>query len=205
LEYKKGEVIYGRDTASDTLYLVLSGIVKLARFGRHGKELLVDLYTTDDFFGESGVLNVSDAGEEAVSFQRSTVMGWPSADVEGVIMRRPQLGVALLQVFGRRLIGLMQRAESLTSEPIEARLARTLIHFSERLGTAQPDGSVIMEPLTHELLAQYVSTSRELISVQMASFRREGYLKYSRKAIILHRDALQAWLNDMGSAQNPVG
>jgi CRP-like cAMP-binding protein len=196
LEYKKGDVIYGCNQACETLYLVLAGVVKLTRFGRSGKEFLVDLYTVDDIFGGSGILNIPDRGEEAVSFQRSRLMVWPSADVEALIIRRPRLGIALLQVFGRRLTGLIQRAESLSFEPIDARLARTLIRFSDRLGTVQPDGSVIMEPLTHELLAQYVSTSRELISVQMANFRRQGYIKYSRKGITLYRDALQAWLNE---------
>jgi CRP/FNR family transcriptional regulator len=183
------------------LYLVLAGIIKLTRFGTPGKEFLVDLYTTDDIFGGSGILNIPDTAEEAVCFQRSRVMAWPIADVQDLILRRPRLGVALLQVFGRRLTGLMQRAESLSFESIDTRLARSLIHFSERLGAAQPDGSVIMEPLTHDLLAQYVGTSRELISVEMARLRRQGYVNYSRKAIILYRDALKAALNDKTSTQ----
>jgi len=201
LEYKKGDVIYGPDHACDTLYLVLAGVIKLTRFGTPGKEFLVDLYTTDDIFGGSGMLNVPDSAEEAVSFQKSRVMAWPVAEVEELIMRRPRLGIALLQVFGRRLTGLMQRAESLSFEPIDARLARSLVHFSERLGTAQPDGSVIMEPLTHELLAQYVGTSRESISVEMARLRKQGYVQYSRKAIVLYRDALKSWLKDRTPAQ----
>src|SRR5438445_5667878 len=133
LEYRKGEIIYGPAHACDTLYLVLAGVIKLTRFGSPGKEFLVDLYTTDDIFGGSGILNVPDTAEEAVSFQKSRLMAWPIADVEELILRRPRLGVALLQVFGRRLTGLMQRAESLSFEPIDARLARSLIHFSQRL------------------------------------------------------------------------
>jgi CRP/FNR family transcriptional regulator len=196
LEYKKGEAIYGPAHPCDTLYLVLAGIVKLTRFGNPEKEFLVDLYTTDDIFGGAGILNVPDTAEEVVCFQRCRLMAWPVADVEDLILRRPRLGVALLQVFGRRMTALMQRAESLSFEPIDIRLARSLIHFSEHLGAAQSDGSVIMEPLTHELLAQYVGTSRELISVEMASLRRRGYITYSRKAIVLYRDALKACLND---------
>jgi CRP/FNR family cyclic AMP-dependent transcriptional regulator len=53
-----------------------------------------------------------------------------------------------------------------------------------------------MEPLTHELLAQYVGTSRELVTCRMTKFRRQGYLEYSRKDITLHRDVLQAWVRD---------
>jgi len=50
--------------------------------------------------------------------------------------------------------------------------------------------------LTHELLAQYVGTSRELVTSRMTNFRRQGYLQYTRKDITVYRDALRAWIRD---------
>jgi CRP-like cAMP-binding protein len=79
---------------------------------------------------------------------------------------------------------------------IARRLARSLIRFSDRLGTAEEDGSVRMTPFTHELLSQYVGTSREIVTHYMNQFRRQGYLKYSRKGIILYRDAFRGWLRE---------
>jgi CRP-like cAMP-binding protein len=69
-----------------------------------------------------------------------------------------------------------------------------LIRFSERLGHRAEDGSVQMMPFTHELLSQYVGTSREIVTHYMNQFRRQGYLRYSRKGILLYRDALKEWL-----------
>jgi CRP-like cAMP-binding protein len=51
-----------------------------------------------------------------------------------------------------------------------------------------------MAPFTHELLSQYVGTSREIVTHYMNQFRRQGYLKYSRKETILYRDAFRDWL-----------
>ena len=53
---------------------------------------------------------------------------------------------------------------------------------------------VQMIPFTHELLSQYVGTSREIVTHYMNQFRRQGYLRYSRKGIILYRDAFREWL-----------
>jgi CRP-like cAMP-binding protein len=58
----------------------------------------------------------------------------------------------------------------------------------------EEDGSVRMAPFTHELLSQYVGTSREIVTHYMNQFRRQGYLKYSRKEIILYREAFRDWL-----------
>ena len=74
-----------------------------------------------------------------------------------------------------------------------AGLARSLVRFSERLGTPEQDGSVRMAPLSHELLAEYVGTSREVVSHYMSEFRKRGYLSYSRKEILVYRNTWQEW------------
>lgn len=202
VEYKKGEIIYGHDQPCENLYLVLSGAVKITRLANHGGQLLLDLYRTDEFFGESSLLNLSNTAEQAMAHQRTTLMAWRTTDIEEIIMKRPRLAVALLQAFGQRSLGFTRRIESLFFDPIDRRLARSLIRFSERLGTPQADGSVIMEPLTHELLAQYVGTSREVVTCHMTNLRRLGYLQYSRKSIVLYRDALKSWLDQRPATLN---
>jgi CRP/FNR family transcriptional regulator len=195
VEYKKGEMIYGHGSVCDTLYLVLSGCVKVTRLADHGGQLLFELYKTDEFFGESGLLNLSNPSEQAMAHQRSTLMGWPATDVELIMRKQPRLAIALLQFFGLRSLVLAQRMESLFFDPIDCRLARALLRFGDRLGTEQTGGSVLMEPLTHELLAQYVGTSREVVTCHMANLRRLGYVKYSRKAIELDKPGLRTWLD----------
>jgi len=193
-EYKKGDMIYGHGSVCDTLYLVLSGCVKVTRLSDRGGQLLFELYRTDEFFGEAGLLNLSNPSEQATAHHRSTLMCWKASDVEEIMHKQPRLAIALLQFFGLRSLVLAQRMESLFFDPIDCRLARSLLRFAERLGTEQATGEAVMEPLTHELLAQYVGTSREVVTCHMANLRRLGYVKYSRKSIELDKAGLKAWL-----------
>jgi CRP/FNR family transcriptional regulator, cyclic AMP receptor protein len=196
LEYAKDKVIYGPDQPSTSLYLVIGGKVKVQRIKDHWGEVLVDIYCTDEFFGDSALIESPDINEKAVALEdKTTVMVWTGAVVEDFIMRRPRLGIALVQMLTQRCIHFSRRIESLASDNIERRLARTLIHFSERLGCAMGDGSFEMMPLTHELLSQYVGTSREIITCYMNQFRRQGYLRYSRKSIVLYPDAIKKTLS----------
>jgi len=195
VEFKKSELIYGHGSVCDNLYLVLSGCVKVTRLSDHGGQLLFELYRTDEFFGESGLLNLCNPSEQASAHQRSTLMCWKASDVEEIMRKQPRLAIALLQFFGQRSLVLAQRMESLFFDPIDCRLARSLLRFADRLGNEQHDGNVLMEPLTHELLAQYVGTSREVVTCHMANLRRLGYVKYSRKAIELDKPGLKTWLD----------
>ncbi|HXI39446.1 MAG TPA: Crp/Fnr family transcriptional regulator [Bryobacteraceae bacterium] len=202
LEYKTGQPIYGLDQPAPGLYLVIDGRVTVCRSENNGRPVVVDIYQEGEFFGESALLRIPRAQEQAIALENTRVMMWSTAQIETVVLLRPQLAVALLQVLALRLVDFKSRLHSLASEPAPRRLVHTLIRFAERLGQTNKDGSVQMIPFTHKLLAQYVGTSREVITLFMNRFRRAGYLNYSRGGyILIHRDALAEWLRESPAAQ----
>lgn len=194
LECKKGQAIYNQDQPSTSIYLVIDGKVKVCRMADDGRQVVVDIYQPDEFFGESAFLNLPHRAETAIALENTKVMTWTTSEIEDVIMKRPKLAIALLQLLVQRSMDFGYRIESFSVDNIARRLARTLIRFSERLGSRNEDGSIQMIPFTHELLSQYVGTSREIVTHYMNQFRRQGYLRYSRKGILLYRDALKEWL-----------
>jgi len=194
LEFRRGQTIYDDDKPSSSIFLVVSGKVTASRTTGDGKQVVLDIYQTDEFFGESAFLGAAHASEAAVAFENTKVMKWANSDIEEMSMKRPKLAVALMQLLVQRSVGFTERIESFSTDHIGRRLARALVRFSERFGSRQNDGSIQMIPFTHELLSQYVGTSREIITHYMNVFRKQGYLQYSRKSITLQRDALKDWL-----------
>jgi CRP/FNR family cyclic AMP-dependent transcriptional regulator len=198
VEFKKGQMIYNQDQPSTSIYLVIDGKVKVSRMADDGHQVVVDIYQTDEFFGESALLGLPQRAEQATALENVKLMTWTSAEIEDIVMKRPKLAVALLQILVQRTLEFGHRIESFSVDNIARRLARSLIRFSERLGVPEDDGSLRMVPFTHELLSQYVGTSREIVTHYMNQFRRQGYLRYSRKGIILYRSAFQEWLRQSG-------
>jgi len=191
LECSKRRVIYSPDGPAAHLYLIISGMVAVERVGADGSKVLVEIYKTDELLGESALIGVRDTHENAVAFDDAKLMIWTRSDVEALVLRQPRLGVALLQTFTQRTIELAERIESFSFEQIEHRLARSLIHFSERFGRVLEDGSIGMMPITHELMSQYIGTSREQVTQRMNAFRRLGYVRYSRTGFLLYPEALR--------------
>ena len=198
LEYRKGQVIYSQDQPSTSLYLVIEGKVKVSRLSEHGHQVVVDIYQPDEFFGESAFLNLPHRAEQVTTLEDTKLMAWTTAEIEDIILKRPHLAIAMLQILVQRTINLTQRIESFSADNIARRLARSLLRFSERLGTPQPDGSVKMAAFTHELLSQYVGTSREIVTHYMNQFRRMGHLQYSRRGIVIYRAPFEQWLRENG-------
>ncbi len=194
LEYERGQTIYEYDQPATAIYLVIDGKVRVTRLTPNGRRILVDIYQADEFFGESALLNFQRAPEMAVAGGPTRLMSWSVEEVEEIIRRQPMLAVALVQVFVQRSADFMRRIEDFSAENISRRLARSLIRFAERMGTEMDKGSVRIDPLTHEMLSQYVGTSREMVTHWMKEFQRRHYVCYSRQGILIYPEALNAWL-----------
>jgi CRP/FNR family transcriptional regulator len=190
VEYRKGQTIYNQDQPSNAIYLVIEGKVKVSRLADDGSQVVIDIYQPDEFFGESALLGLPHRAEQAAVLENTRLMTWSAHEIEDIVAKRPRLAVALMQILIQRTLEFSNRIESFATDNIARRLARSLIRFSERLGSPDTDGSIRMAPFTHELLSQYVGTSREIVTHYMNQFRRQGYLRYSRKGIVLYRDAL---------------
>src|ERR671927_264558 len=151
VEYKKGQMIYNQDQPSTSIYLVIDGKVKVSRLADDGHQVVVDIYQTDEFFGESAFLNLPHRSEQATALENTKLMTWTANEIEDIVMKRPRLAVALLQILVQRTIDFTHRIESFSVDNIARRLARSLIRFSERLGMPEDDGPHRMVPFTHEL------------------------------------------------------
>jgi CRP-like cAMP-binding protein len=163
--------------------------------------VLVDIYQKDELFGESAFGGSSESHEMAATLETTRVMTWTRNEVEELMPNRPRLAIALLQLLTQRCRYLAQRIESCSYDCLDRRLARTLIHFSERFGRMTEDGSTQMMPLSHKLIAQYLGTSRENVTHFMIDFRRNGCVDYSRKGIVVYPDALRQWLGTAAQAR----
>jgi CRP/FNR family cyclic AMP-dependent transcriptional regulator len=199
IEYGKGQMIYGPDKLSKSIYLVISGKVAISQIAENGSEVLLEIVQPDELFGESAFLDVSRRCEQSVAIERSKLMAWAISDIEELVMKRPRLAVALLQILAQRNAEFTRRIESLAIDSVERRLARSLIRFSERFGSTQPDGSIHMMPFTHDMLSRYVGTTREVITQYMNQFRKRGYLTYSRQGIHLFGDAIKVVFDKTGN------
>jgi CRP-like cAMP-binding protein len=184
-EYRKGQTLYDQTQPSCSLYLILEGLVKVCRVTDKGNHVVMDIYKHDEFFGESALLGSHANPHSAVAIASTKVMTWNIDQLEEIMARRPLLAIALMQLFVKRSLDFGERIESLSLDPIASRLARALLRFSERMGQKTEDGSVHMMGLTHEFLAQYIGTSREIVTHYMNEFRRDGYVQYSRRNLSL--------------------
>lgn len=132
--------------------------------------------------------------EHAVALDDVSLLAWTPAEIEEQCERHPQLGIRLINLFIQRALDYQARLQSFALEGSPERLARSLLHFADRMGSPSGQDFIEIPPLTHQVIADYVGTTREMINSQMNRLRRDGSLKYSRKGIQINSRILRDYL-----------
>ena len=199
-EFPKDRVIYGPQQPSDNLYVVILGRVKIASTAEDGCQTVSRIVRSEGLFGESCLVGPLARPETATALDAVSLMSWTRAEIEGHIEREPRLGVALAQYLVRQCLELQDRIESMAVHKTPERVMLAFVQLAESLGTAMADGSLRMSALTHHTIAEYVGTSREIVTFQMNRLRRMGLLRYSRRHIDIYAQAMVEALRQSGVA-----
>jgi CRP/FNR family cyclic AMP-dependent transcriptional regulator len=204
-EYAKGRVIYSLDQPSDKLYLVVLGRVKVSTKSEDGIETVSRIVSPEGLFGEAVLVGGRKLGapETAVAMDAATLMWWTRLEIEEQIEREPRLGIALSQYLVRQCIELQERIESMAIHKTPERVILALAQLARSLGTPLPDGSTRLASLTHHTIAEYVGTSREIVTFQMNRLRRLGLVRYTRRYIDIYVDPLEQMLRNRAIAAPP--
>jgi CRP/FNR family transcriptional regulator len=190
IDYRRGQVIYDEGQPSNGIYLIVRGRVKTSVPMDSGSQTVVEIFASEEFFGESGLLDLQHRGESAVALESTALMSWTTAEIEEQVERQPKLGLALIQSLVDRCLDFEERLQSFALDKTPERIMRALLRFSDRFGLRAEDGSVRIPPMTHQLISEYVGTSREIVTFQMNRLRQEGFIRYSRKGIDVYTESL---------------
>jgi CRP/FNR family cyclic AMP-dependent transcriptional regulator len=201
-EFGKRSVVYGPEQPADSLYVVILGRVKITTTAEDGIEKIGRIVCVDGYFGESALVGNARRLESAVALDRVSAMSWTRNEIEMQIDREPHLGIALSQYLVRQCIELQQRIEWMAVCKTPERVMLSLVRLAGTLGTPMPDGSARIEFLTKQTIADYVGTSRAIVSSQMNRLRRLGLLRYSQTRIDINTRAMQETLRKQGISVN---
>jgi CRP/FNR family transcriptional regulator, cyclic AMP receptor protein len=169
--YRKGVILIQEGEFGDTLYVVLSGRVKVFSLGPNDREITFGLYGVGEFVGEMSL----DGGPRAAS----VVTVEPTTCV---VISRPTLleHIAQHPEFAFELLSkVIARARTATRDARNMALMDSygrLVALIETLAVEQADGTrSIAHRVTHAEIASRIGCSREMVSRLLKDLERGGY------------------------------
>src|SRR5207245_1231913 len=137
---------------------------KIANTANDGCETVADIVPAEGLFGESCLVASAERTQVAVAMDDVSLMAWTRNEIEEQIEREPRLGLALSQYVVRKCILLQNRIESIAACKTPERIMLAVVQLACDLGTEKTvDGAVRLKSLTHQIIAEYTGTSREIV------------------------------------------
>jgi CRP/FNR family cyclic AMP-dependent transcriptional regulator len=191
--YRKNRQIFAQGDAADSVFHIQEGQVKLSVVSELGKEAVVALHGTSDFFGEGCLSGQSLRLATATALTDCVIMRLDKAAIVRVLHEQPKFSEMFLSYILARNARVEADLVDQLFNSSEKRLARLLLLMAN-FGKDQRPEPVIAK-VSQETLAEMVGTTRSRVSFFMNKFRKLGFIDYNGD-LEIHNSLLNMVLHD---------
>ena len=189
--YRGGIIGYG-ETGFSKIHFLVKGKVKITDTGGVDNELIKDILTEPDIFGDLGLEGNLKHDECAESLTANTVIcSFYTNDFKRILEENPQLVLGYARKVNSKLQRLENRHADLVYLDAKDRLIRFIKNWAHTDGNRMGDKIVLNNYLTHSDIAGFIATSRQSVNMLLNELRSAGFLCYNRKSIELNNPV--AW------------
>lgn len=184
--FKKKSDVFSEGDLPLNVYFVKSGNIKTFKSNPDGKELIINLYTANDFFGFEPILENENYRESAVAMQDSELIVIPRYDFMLMIQSHPDVSKSFINLLCKKVAEREAQLLNLAFNSVRQRTAEALL----KAETLKDSRSVIA--ISRDDLAKMVGTASESVIRVLSDFKDEGLIEIVMGKIkILERSKLE--------------
>ncbi len=186
--YPKNAVLINEGDLGDSLYIVLSGRVKVYSSNAAGREVVIAFHGPGEYLGEMS-LDGSPRSASVVTLEPTTCALVTRASFREFILAYPEFALHLIEKLICRMRATTESVKSLALSDVYGRLVKLLLTLA-----VERDGKLIVpEKLTQQDIAERVGASRDMISRLLKDLVAGGYLSVSDRTITVLKKPPPGW------------
>ena len=183
----RGEIIGYGETGFSKIHFLVKGKVKITDSGNTENELVKDILTEPDIFGDLALDGRLQTNECAEALTPNTVIfSFHVADFKNILEENPQMVLSYAKKVTSKLERLEHRHADLVFLDTKDRLIRFIKNWARTDGNHTGDKIILNNYLTHSDIASFIATSRQSVNMLLNELRSSGLLCYNRKHIELN-------------------
>jgi CRP/FNR family cyclic AMP-dependent transcriptional regulator len=189
---EQADILYSPEDGTERLFILKKGKVQLYEIGDDGDEITLSVVGEGNVFGEMALTGQSLHGLYVRALTPSTVVSLRRADVEYLIMIKPEVGLRLVQELAEKLHDSERRYADLVDKDVPARLATQILRLVDSEGVVSRESYRIPTHYTHERLASMIGCKRVAVTRAFRKLEEGGAVKLKdRRIVVKDLDALK--------------
>lgn len=187
--FRKGSILIHEGDLGDTLFILLSGRVKIYCMDDHAREITFGIFGPGEYVGEMA-LDGGPRSASVITLEPTVCAVVRRQEILSFIGQYPEFSFELLGKVIHRLRLATRDARNLAFIDVYGRLTRLLNELARPL----PDGRRrVAEHITHQEIASRAGCSREMVSRILKDLSLGGYLTVEDRHIVLTGKLPQRW------------
>lgn len=175
--YKKDNMVLIEEEVGSTMFVIISGRVKISRISDEGREVILSILVDGDFFGEMSILDGQTRSANAVTLEDTELLIIRRENFLQMLHDYPQVAINLLKELAHRLRRSDSQIKSLSLQNALGKVASTLLRIADDSGIIKHGQVEISQLPPQQDLANMAGTSRETISRVIKSLNLLGYVE----------------------------
>ena len=186
--FPKSTVLIHEGDVGDSLYIILSGRVKVFASNQEGKEVVIDFHGPGEYVGEMS-LDGAARSASVVTTEPTSCAIVNRTQFRAFLLAHPDFAMHLIEKLIHRVRVATENVKSLALSDVYGRLVRLLNTLAEPVD----DAWVVPEKLTQQDIAARVGASRDMIGKLIKDLTAGGYLTVEDRTITIHRKLPLGW------------
>lgn len=186
--YPRNTIVVSEGDQTDSLYIIVSGRIKVFVADADGKELVLRNHGPGEYFGEM-TLDGGPRSASVLTLEDCRFVVVPRNELQSFLAQHPAFAMHLIGNLIRRVRALTNSARSLALMDVYGRVARLLLE----LAVPRDGALVIADKLTQQEIADRVGASREMISRILKDLVAGGYLRMEHKTFTICKHLPPRW------------
>ena len=186
--FPKNTIVVTEGDETDSLYIIVSGRVKIYVSDEKGKEIVLNESGPGEYFGEM-VLDEGPRSASVMTLEQTQFLVVPKEDVKEFVTKSPEFALHLILKLIKRVRALTNDVKNLALMDVYGRVARMLLDLAvDRKGVL----AIENKPSQQEIAAR-VGASREMVGRILDDLTAGGYIKVEKDRITIAKALPRDW------------
>ena len=175
--FARNEIIFLEEDTQNYMYVILSGKLKAVHISEDGKEHILAVHKSGDFFGEMALLDGKTEPATVIALEDTHILILSRKVLEEKLLKNNEVLKQIISVLCLRLRDAWIMLKVMTLSRSEDRIRTVLKLLVVQYGVKDGRGTIINIKLTHQEIANYASVSRETVTRFLNKLSKGGEIE----------------------------
>ena len=191
-EFRRNDTILNEEDTNEYMYLILSGKVKIVQTSEDGKETILAIHKSGDFFGEMTLIDGKTMPASVLAYEDTLTAIISQKNFNEMISTQEKINRQLLIILCSRLRESWDRIQLLNFNNAAHRMKMLFTMLSDKYGEKTEEGMTLAIKLTHQDIANMAGITRETVTRVIDRWQKSNEITILKnKFIRLHPDFLK--------------